>query len=103
MMNYTDIETPHTRTIEHKHFDFIESSSTWVSWEYPEKYVAGRTEAFYPVNDSFNNKIYEKYRDRAKLEKNIYFGGRLADYKYYDMHNVIEQALCFVDELIKNK
>lgn len=100
MMNFTDIETPYTRIIEHKHFEFVESPVTWVSWEFPEKYVAGSTEAFYPVNDALNNKKYQKYFEMAKFERNIHFGGRLAEYKYYDMHNVIESALSFTDRLV---
>ncbi len=101
MMNYTDIDTPFTRTIEHKHFEFLDTPTSWVSWEYPEKYVAGKTEPFYPVNDRKNNLIYSKYNDLAKMESNVMFGGRLADYKYYDMHNVIEKALNFVDSIAR--
>lgn len=99
MMNYTDLETPFTRIIEHKHFDFSISPVSWVSWEYPRIYQAGKTEPYYPVNDSANNSKYSKYFELAQAEKNTLFGGRLAEYKYYDMHNVIEQALDFVDRL----
>ena len=99
MMNYTDIETPYTRTIEHKHFEFLETPNTWVSWEFPQKYVPSISEAFYPVNDEINNKIYEKYYKMARDERKIHFGGRLAEYKYYDMHNVIENALSFINKL----
>lgn len=103
MMNYTDIETPYTRTIEHKHFDPVEIDKTWVTWEYPSKYKAGVTEAFYPVNDDDNNKKYCAYRELANLEENVFFGGRLAEYKYYDMHNVIERALIFSHDIIDRK
>lgn len=97
MMNYTDAETPFTRIVEHKHFENSLSSVSWVSWEYPQKYRAGQTEPYYPVNDELNNAKYLKYYELALGEHNVLFGGRLADYKYYDMHNVIEKALDFVD------
>lgn len=96
IMNYTDIEVPYTRTIEHKHFENSEISDiTWVTWEYPDEYDKTK-EAYYPVNDEKNNKIYYKYLELTKNLPNIYFGGRLAEYKYYDMHMVIESALNFV-------
>ena len=96
MMNYTDKDIPFTRTIEHKHFEKVESDSTWVTWEFPNEYKAKETEPYYPVNDKENTKIYNKYKKLADKEKNVYFGGRLAEYKYYDMHKVIESALNFV-------
>lgn len=96
MMNYTDKDIPFTRTIEHKHFENVESDSTWVTWEFPTEYKAKETEPYYPVNDKKNTKIYNKYKKLADKEKNVYFGGRLAEYKYYDMHKVIESALNFV-------
>lgn len=96
MMNYTDKDIPFTRTIEHKHFEKVESDSTWVTWEFPTEYKADKTEPYYPVNDKENTKIYNKYKKLADKEKNVYFGGRLAEYKYYDMHKVIESALNFV-------
>jgi len=96
MMNYTDKEIPFTRTIEHKHFEKVESDSTWVTWEFPTEYKAKETEPYYPVNDKENTKIYNKYKKLADKEKGVYFGGRLAEYKYYDMHKVIESALNFV-------
>jgi UDP-galactopyranose mutase len=99
MMNYTDKEIPFTRTIEHKHFENIESESTWVTWEFPTEYVANETEPYYPVNDEENTKIYKKYKKLADKEKNVYFGGRLAEYKYYDMHQVIDSALTFINKL----
>jgi UDP-galactopyranose mutase len=98
MMNYTDYDVPYTRTIEHKHFENSESDVTWVTWEYPEEYNKSK-EPYYPVNDEINNNIYEKYKNLSKELNNIYFGGRLAEYKYYDMHKVIESALKFVKEL----
>jgi UDP-galactopyranose mutase len=99
MMNYTDKEIPFTRTIEHKHFENIESESTWVTWEFPTEYVANETEPYYPVNDKENTKIYKKYKKLADKENNVIFGGRLAEYRYYDMHQVIESALNRVKEI----
>lgn len=100
VMNYTDVETPHTRTIEHKHFEFGDSDTTWVTHEYPIEYNAKTTEPYYPVNDSENNEKYNLYKSLADSEKNVIFGGRLAEYKYYDMHQVIESALKKVNEII---
>jgi UDP-galactopyranose mutase len=100
VMNYTDIETPFTRIIEHKHFENIDSNHTWITYEYPIKYKAESTEPMYPVNDIENNTKYQKYKELANQEKNIIFGGRLAEYKYYDMHQVIESALNFTKKEI---
>lgn len=99
MMNYTDIDVPFTRTIEHKHFEFTNSDTTWVTWEYPTDYKAGITEPYYPVNDSDNNEKYQRYKELSDGLSNVYFGGRLAEYKYYDMHQVIESALNFINKL----
>jgi len=99
MMNYTDIDIPFTRCIEHKHFENIESDSTWVTYEYPNEYKADSTEPYYPVNDEENNKKYLQYKNLSDQEKNIIFGGRLAEYKYYDMHQVIESALNLIKKL----
>ena len=95
MMNYTDSETPYTRIIEHKHFEPVDIDYTYVTYEYPTEYKADSTEPYYPVNDEENNKKYLQYKKLADQEKNIMFGGRLAEYKYYDMHQVIESALNF--------
>ena len=100
IMNYTDIETPYTRIIEHKHFEFGESDTTWVTHEYPVEYNAKTTEPYYPVNDLENNEKYNLYKSLADSEKNVIFGGRLAEYKYYDMHQVIASALKKVNEII---
>jgi UDP-galactopyranose mutase len=101
VMNYTDKDTEYTRTIEHKHFEKNDNTdSTWVTWEYPTEYSARKTEPYYPVNDSENNEKYQKYKLAAADLKNICFGGRLAEYKYYDMHQVIESALNFVKKEI---
>jgi len=97
MMNYTDIEIPFTRCIEHKHFENIQSDITWITYEYPIEYKANETEPFYPVNNEENNSKYLQYKELSNQEKNIIFGGRLAEYKYYDMHQVIESALNFIN------
>lgn len=100
MMNYTDIETEHTRVIEHKYFEpEVQSDITWLTYEYPQEYKADKTEPYYPVNDFENNTKYSQYKKLANDLKNIYFGGRLAEYKYYDMHQVIASALNFVKTL----
>ena len=103
MMNYTDEEIPFTRVIEHKHFEDVKSDSTWITFEYPTEYKAELTEPMYPVNDTENNSKYQKYKELANQEKDIIFGGRLAEYKYYDMHQVIESALNKVKEIINEE
>lgn len=100
VMNFTDEIIPHTRIIEHKHFENNNTETTWVSWEYPTEYVVGETEPFYPVNDLDNNGKYEKYKQESQNLNDVYFGGRLAEYKYYDMHQVIESALNFIKDKI---
>ena len=94
MMNFTDGEVPYTRIIEHKHFEHIESGKTWITHEYPEPYTR-KKEPYYPVNDTENTQKYFEYKREADALTNIHFGGRLAEYKYYDMHQVIESALSF--------
>jgi UDP-galactopyranose mutase len=96
VVNYTDINVPYTRIIEHKHFENSNSPNTWITYEYPTEYKANITEPMYPVNDIENNNKYNQYKALADKEENIYFGGRLAEYKYYDMHQVIESALNFI-------
>ena len=93
MMNYTDIEIPFTRVVEHKHFEKIDSDVTWITFEYPTEYKVNVTEPYYPVNDEINNKRYYNYKEEVKQLKNVYFGGRLAEYKYYDMHQIIASAI----------
>lgn len=99
VMNYTEAEIPYTRTIEHKHFENSDSNVTWVTWEYPTPYVAEETEPYYPVNDLKNNEMYSKYKEMSKNYDYVHFGGRLGEYKYYDMDKVIESALNFVENL----
>lgn len=92
VINYTEREIPFTRIIEHKHFDPVETSHTVITREYPAEWEEG-DEPYYPVNDEKNMILFKLYSDLAKKEKNIIFGGRLAEYKYYDMHQVIASAL----------
>ena len=92
VINYTEYEVPYTRIIEHKHFEYGNQSKTVITKEYPATWKKGK-EPYYPINNESNNTTYLKYKSLADCEKNVIFGGRLAQYKYYDMHNVIEQAL----------
>ena len=97
VVNYTEREVPYTRIIEHKHFemfgqDVYACPKTVVSREYSTEWTEGM-EPYYPVNDSRNNELAEKYRQLARTEKNVIFGGRLAEYKYYDMAPIIERVL----------
>jgi UDP-galactopyranose mutase len=101
VVNYTDIEIPYTRIIEHKHFEFGNTDTTWITYEYPVEYNAKTTEPYYPVNDLENNEKYNLYKSLADSEKNVIFGGRLAEYKYYDMHQVIESSLNFIKTIDK--
>lgn len=99
VVNYTDKDTPYTRSIEHKHFEFGQQSNTVVSYEYPCK-VEGGIEPFYPINDVRNNLIYQEYKRLSENNKNLYFCGRLGGYKYTDMQETIENALSLAEELI---
>lgn len=92
VVNYTDRETPYTRIIEHKHFEFGTQPKTVITKEYPADWQEGM-EPYYPVNDQKNQKLYEQYAGLAAREDHVIFGGRLAEYKYYDMDKVIESAL----------
>ena len=92
VMNYTQREVPYTRIIEHKHFEFGTQPVTYITREYPSDWQPGE-EAYYPVNNAENQALYQKYAELAAREKNVIFGGRLAEYKYYDMDDVIKSAL----------
>jgi len=92
VVNYTDSDTPYTRIIEHKHFEFGAQSKTIISREYSTEWKKG-DEPYYPVNDEKNEALYVKYKELAEKEENVIFGGRLAEYKYYDMDGVIKKAL----------
>jgi UDP-galactopyranose mutase len=95
VVNYTEREIPFTRIIEHKHFNPVRSDKTVITREYPAQYSEGM-EKYYPVNDTKNNTLYEKYRQLAEGE-NVIFGGRLAEYKYYDMDDTVLAALELAD------
>ncbi len=99
VINYTDSQTPFTRIIEHKFFENSESEKTVISKEYSAEWSAGK-EPYYPINDEKNNALYEKYKEYSKSEENIIFGGRLGEYKYYDMDKIIEKALELVNEIL---
>jgi UDP-galactopyranose mutase len=92
VVNYTEREVPYTRILEHKHFEFGTQPKTVVTKEYPEEWTAEK-EPYYPINDEKNNAVFKKYEELAKNEANVIFGGRLAEYKYYDMHQIIGSAL----------
>lgn len=98
VVNYTDAETPWTRIIEHKFFEFGTQPKTVISREYSSEWQPG-DEPYYPLNDDANNALYAKYRALAQQESNVIFGGRLGEYKYYDMDAVIASAL----DLAKNE
>lgn len=92
VMNYTDADTPYTRIIEHKHFEFGEQPVTVITKEYPQSWEIGM-EAYYPMEDADNIAAYAKYEDLAKTESKVKFGGRLGEYRYYDMQDTIKSAL----------
>ena len=96
VVNYTEREVPYTRIIEHKHFEFGKQPDTVITREYPQDWEKGQ-EPYYPVNDDKNSMLYEAYAELAKKEKNVLFGGRLGQYKYYDMDKVLEAALAMVE------
>lgn len=91
VMNYTDSETPFTRIIEHKHFEANNSNKTVISREYSAEWSVG-VDPYYPVNDEKNSKLYEQYKMKAEVEDKVTFGGRLGEYRYYDMDKVIRSA-----------
>ncbi len=101
IVNYTDFNVPHTRITEHKHFENSKSDVTWITTEYPKDYEKGDV-PYYPINDDKNNSMYEKYKELSK-ESNIIFGGRLSEYKYYDMHQIIGSALSKVKNELNNE
>ena len=99
VVNYTDRETPYTRIIEHKHFEFGTQPKTVITREYPVTWQDGM-EPYYPVNDEKNQALYQKYAKLAEKEEHVIFGGRLGEYKYYDMDKVIASAMaCAKEEL----
>lgn len=102
VVNYTEREVPYTRIIEHKHFEFGTQPVTIISREYSSEWSPG-VEPYYPVNNDRNNALYEKYAALAKEEGNVIFGGRLGQYKYYDMDKVLMAALDCVKEEFENE
>lgn len=103
VVNYTEYEVPYTRVIEHKHFEtfgdaIYQNPKTIIPKEYSTEWHVG-LEPYYPVNDEKNGQLYTQYRALGEALPNYLFGGRLADYKYYDMHHVIAQALDLVDKV----
>lgn len=99
VVNYTSHNEAYTRMIEHKHFEFNNCQGTIVTKEYPKDWKLG-DEAYYPVNDEKNNELFNRYQELAKKEENVIFGGRLGNYKYYDMDKVIEASLELVSKIV---
>lgn len=97
VVNYTERSVPYTRIIEHKHFEFGTQEATVITREYPAEWCKG-DEPYYPVNDEKNNALFQKYQKLAARQQTVLFGGRLGQYKYYDMDKVIEAALKMVEE-----
>ena len=97
VVNYTEREIPYTRVIEHKHFEYGKQKDTVITREYPANWTKG-DEPYYPINNEENDTLYAKYQELAAKEKNVLFGGRLGQYRYYDMDKVIEAALLMVGE-----
>lgn len=101
-VNYTDAETPYTRIVEHKHFENSSAQKTVITKEYPVAWT-GAEEPMYPINDAANSALYGRYRKIAQgHNRSIIFGGRLAEYKYYDMHQVVAAALHATEKLQRN-
>lgn len=100
VVNYTSRDVPYTRIIEHRKFDGNGKEKTVVSFEYSKSFEEG-DEPYYPVNDEKNNALYEKYKELSEKDGNVIFGGRLGEYKYYDMDKVVASALKLCDELKK--
>ncbi len=100
VVNYTDREVPYTRIIEHKHFEFGKQEKTIISREYSTEWEPGM-EPYYPVNNERNNGLFEKYKALADKEEKVIFGGRLGNYKYYDMDKVIIAALEAVEKYVR--
>jgi UDP-galactopyranose mutase len=100
VVNYTDISVPYTRILEHKHFEINNLNHTFITKEFPREWKIG-DEAYYPINDDLNNKLYKKYLNKSTYyNDNVIFGGRLAEYRYYDMHQVIASALKKVKDVL---
>ncbi|MCM1054524.1 MAG: UDP-galactopyranose mutase [Bacteroides sp.] len=100
VINYTSAEIPYTRIIEHKHFEYGTQPKTVISREYSEEWRPG-SEPYYPVNDQKNNMLFEQYQELARSRPDVIFGGRLGQYKYYDMDKVVRAALDTVNTILK--
>lgn len=101
VVNYTEFEVPYTRIIEHKHFEFNTSDKTIISKEYSKQWTK-EDEPYYPMNDEKNTSLFNKYNELSKKENKVHFGGRLAQYKYYDMDDVIIEAFKFLETVKTN-
>ena len=99
VMNFTDCETPYTRIIEHKHFVFGAQPKTVITYEYPSEWHMGE-EPYYPINDGKNQQKYAQYKKSAEVLSNVFFGGRLGEYKYYDMQDTIKSALKLAQKIL---
>ncbi len=99
VVNYTDEKTPYTRVIEHKHFEFLQGEKTIVTFEYPQSFTK-ENEPYYPVADMQNTQLYEEYKKLASEQNNVFFCGRLGEYKYYDMDDTIMAALDFANDIL---
>lgn len=100
VINYTERAVPYTRIIEHKHFEFGVQEKTYITREFPHEYSKDN-EPYYPINDDTNQNILKQYQLLAKNYPDVIFGGRLAEYKYYDMHQVVDMALICIENLYK--
>ena len=101
VVNYTEYEVPYTRIIEHKHFDFVDTDKTIITREYPDKWDKDK-EPYYTINDEKNTSLYNKYKELSEKNNKVIFGGRLGQYKYFDMDKVIKEALdCVRKELVE--
>ncbi len=96
VVNYTGADVPYTRVIEHKHFEFGQQPKTVVSWEYPTEWRPGE-EPYYPINDERNSRLYVRYRALAAQDGSVIFGGRLGEYRYYDMDRVVAGAMALAE------
>ena len=101
-VNYGDVDVPYTRITEHKHFEKNDSKVTWISKEYSMTYKKGDI-PYYPINDDKNNKIFNQYKELSSQYPNVIFGGRLSEYRYYDMHQIIGSALSKVKKELSNE
>jgi UDP-galactopyranose mutase len=101
IVNYTAAEVPYTRITEHKHFEMLESPRTVITYEFPDRYDETKV-PYYPIRDERNESVYERYRKLAQ-ETGVIFGGRLGTYMYYDMHQVVAQAICAADKELQRR